>query len=240
MNTEACTDWDVTAAQAAGGGNTNNSFPWLCADCSLLSWTLSKGFQEKSFASCLSRKLNISIECSMCFAGASKYQYKNCKSQCLPHFCSSFCLGCKTPYASTLERCTGRYNDKFPQCVKSVVSTINSSEDADIETINAELDESDDFMGTLMVNWWKYLGATLLLVIIGGTIVFKCIKRRRRMMYSSLSMIDARQNELDALDDFTISSEVMCLRESIELACNAESPLFSSSGEDLELVRMYS
>jgi len=111
----ACTDEDVATMQAAGGGNSDNNFPGMCADCASTSWSAFFGFVEEKFAFCLVHTINISDGCAMCFAGMGKYAYDNCKKICLDDWCASPCLDCVEPYQTTLDQCTGHDNTEIPQ-----------------------------------------------------------------------------------------------------------------------------
>jgi len=115
MDGGACTDDDVAAMNAAGGGHADNSFPGINAACAETSWSIFKGFEEDKFVTCLVGKISISDDCAMCFAGYGNYGYDNCKAPCLSNWCSETCLSCAEVYDPTLEKCAGLDNTTIPQ-----------------------------------------------------------------------------------------------------------------------------
>jgi len=116
-STGACTDADEAKMNAAGGGDGDNNFPGMCAECGEVSWNVFTGFEEDKFSECLVGKISISDACAMCFAAAGKYGFDNCKKACFSTtWCSESCLSCSLyPYQDNLDQCTGLNKSTIPQ-----------------------------------------------------------------------------------------------------------------------------
>lgn len=103
-----CSPDDFAKMNAAGPGNTDNSFPGILAGCSREAFSFTLGIVEDKFNTCLSGKLGLSGKCTKCFAEAALWNINNCKiGPCIQSWCSAGCQACSDPHAVDVERCTG-------------------------------------------------------------------------------------------------------------------------------------
>lgn len=123
--TNMCSINDQEAINTLQGGNVDNSFPAVSADCAHDALDLVNGIEPAAFHKCLSGHLGpVSVGCSDCFAGAAQYGFEYCKQQCMLSWCSTECLECAAGFHTN--RCTGFNPPQPTACAAPLVEELSA------------------------------------------------------------------------------------------------------------------
>jgi len=112
----SCSDEEQQRINSFGGGYVAGGFPRITVACTKAAIDVFSGIAEEDFGTCMSKKLNISKNCSHCWQRSGQYGFDNCKMPCLDSWCSSQCLACSAPAVPNIVACAGIAGPAPVQC----------------------------------------------------------------------------------------------------------------------------